>query len=108
MQLLDDQNAAEFLRARGWLEPGEPVQIETLPGGVSNQVLYVSRSGNSPQNFVLKQVRAQLRVADPWFSQIERIWREVEVLRVCHELLSHDADASLRVTLPTILHEDHD
>lgn len=108
MLLLDEHNAIDYLCRVGWIEPDEPVEVLSLPGGVSNQVLYVERPGKPGSNFVVKQVRAQLRVPDPWFSRIDRIWREVEVLRVCQELLSTNVDPSLRVQTPRILHEDRE
>lgn len=106
MLLLDEHNTRDYLRQVGWIGLDEPVEVQVLAGGVSNQVLYVSRPSVSDADFVVKQVREQLRVPDPWFSKLERIWREVDVMQVCDTLLSHDADPSLRVQTPRILHED--
>lgn len=108
MQWLDEQNAADYLRARGWIGPHETVAIQELAGGVSNQVLYVARPDLSGGDFVLKQVRPQLRTPEPWFARVERVWREVEVLRVCQELLAAPGTRPLRATTPQILHEDRD
>ncbi|MBL8827049.1 MAG: phosphotransferase [Planctomycetaceae bacterium] len=106
MLLLDEHNTSVYLRQVGWVEPTEPLEVQVLAGGVSNQVLYIARPRHPGGDFVVKQVREQLRVPEPWFSRIDRIWREVEVMHVCDGLLSHDNDPSLRVHTPRILHED--
>lgn len=113
VQLVDEQSAAEYLRFRGWVRGDERVEVRELAGGVSNEVLYVSRPETPSGDFVLKQARAQLRTPDPWFCGVERIWREVEVLRVCAELLDapdrSSADAGTLVArTPRILHEDRE
>lgn len=53
--------------------------IVPLAWGVSNCVLRVEPASAPP--FVLKQSRSRLRTADPWFSRLDRIFREGEVLR---------------------------
>jgi tRNA A-37 threonylcarbamoyl transferase component Bud32 len=106
MLLLDEHNTSDYLRQIGWIGPAETVDVQVLAGGVSNQVLYIARPEQPGGDFVVKQVREQLRVPDPWFSQIERIWREVDVMHVCAELLAANTDPSLRVQTPRILHED--
>src|SRR4029453_4982285 len=82
-------SAAEYLRTRGRIEAQEPVQVSELAGGVSNLVLLVTLPALG-QRFVLKQARGQLRVKEEWLCPVERIWREVEVLRACGELLRND------------------
>jgi len=108
--LLDAANAASYLRGTGWIGLDERVSVRALPGGVSNEVLYVARPDRQGEDFVLKQARPQLRTPDPWFCGVERIWREVEVLRICERLLaSRSVDLStLAAQTPRILHEDHD
>ncbi|MBI2479721.1 MAG: phosphotransferase [Planctomycetia bacterium] len=96
MQLLDATTAESYLRRKHLLAPDEPVVVRELPGGVSNVVLYVARS--SGPDFVVKQARGQLRVAAPWFCSVERIWREVETMKVCTQLLT---DSSTRPAIPT-------
>ena len=86
--------AAEYLRASGRIEPSEPVQVSELAGGVSNVVLLVKLPARG-ERFVLKQARGQLRVKEEWLCPVERIWREVDVLRACGELL-RIADCGLR------------
>ncbi len=93
--------------------------IAPLAGGVSNQVLYVARPQRPGEDFVLKQARPQLRTPDPWFASVERVWREVDVLRICQEVLerepagqAHSSGANtstandLRAVTPRILFED--
>lgn len=108
MLLLDADNTRDYLQAAGRIGPREPVAVTVLAGGVSNQVLYVARPAAPGQDFVLKQARRQLRVADPWFCTVERIWREVEVLRLCQALLQAPAasDGLFRATTPQVLWED--
>jgi 5-methylthioribose kinase len=76
-------NAADYLRQRGWIGVG-PVNIELLGGGVSNVVLRVE---TTEQLFVLKQSQPQLRTRDAWFSDLERVYREQEVMQALAPLL---------------------
>lgn len=107
MLLLDEHNAVAWLRETERVPPAADIRVEVLAGGVSNQVLYVSFSDGAGEDFVLKQAREQLRTPDAWFSRLDRIWREVEVLRTCQELLAgnHD-DEPLRARTPEIRFED--
>jgi 5-methylthioribose kinase len=113
MLLIDEHNAEDYLRGSGHLGAGERVTIAPLAGGVSNQVLYISRPDHAGEDFVLKQARPQLRTPDPWFASVERVWREVEVLRICQEVLEQElgadqADGELRAVTPRILFEDRE
>lgn len=107
MLWLDEQNAVDYLKEQGRLARDEKASVRTLAGGVSNQVLYVERGGG---DFVLKQARPQLRTAAPWFASIERIWREVEVLRICHELTARRDPRlpPLIARTPVVLFEDRE
>ena len=90
-------NAADYLRRKGWIGPG-PVEVEPLGGGVSNAVLRV----RTPERvFVLKQSRPQLRTRDAWFSDLDRVYREQEVMQVLHPLLPPQ-------TVPEVLFSDRD
>lgn len=102
-ETIDPTTAAAYLRRVGWLTADEPVTVERLAGGVSNEVLYVARSAG---DFVVKQALPQLRTPTPWFSSVERIWREVDVLRTCAELVATAAPQLTDVTTPAVLHED--
>lgn len=112
MQWIDEQNAQSYLQAQGWVGAREEIRAEPLAGGVSNQVLFIHRPSRPGDEFVLKQARPQLRTPEPWYSSVERIWREVEVLRLMRSLFS--ADPSGKVTrdevilTPSILGEDRE
>jgi len=108
---ITSQTAADYLRAAGRAPLGELIEAQELSGGVSNVVLLVTlpRSG---ERFVLKQARERLRVKDEWLCPVERIWREVEVLRTCDRLLQvRNAECGVRnevveVQVPKVLWED--
>lgn len=109
MRIIDATNAADYLRERGKIGPDEKVSVCELSGGVSNVVLLVEH-GEPASSFVLKQVRPQLRVADPWFSSVERIWREIDVLQLCETAIpGHGADHErIPVHVPHILFSDRE
>jgi len=67
-----------------------------LAWGVSNIVIRVDAPARS---FVVKQSREQLRTEIDWFSQLDRIWREVDVLQTLESLLPAGA-------VPRVLSED--
>ncbi len=90
-------NLVAYLRAKGWLGP-EPAHVESLGGGVSNAVLRVTTPAGC---FVVKQSRPQLRTRDAWFSDLDRVYREQEVMQLLHPLLPAD-------TVPQILFVDRD
>lgn len=105
--LLDATNAIEYLRSRGELTPGELAQARALSGGVSNMVIHVARQGSD--DLVLKQVRPQLNVAEPWYCSVERIWREVDVLCICSTLLGENrTGAPLKAGVPRLLFTDRE
>ncbi|HVA45449.1 MAG TPA: aminoglycoside phosphotransferase family protein [Pirellulales bacterium] len=114
MHLLDETTAEAYLRQQGWVTADERVVVWRLTGGVSNEVLYVSRPDRKDRDFVVKQARPQLRTPQPWFSSVERIWREVEVLRICQRLLLAETQPEATVAhqliaaTPRVLHEDRD
>jgi 5-methylthioribose kinase len=92
---LNADNAAEYVRARGWIGAG-PVHVESLGWGVSNAVLRVE---TPERRFVLKQSRPQLRTRDAWFSNLDRVYREEEVMRALYRLLPAP-------TVPEVLFSD--
>ena len=91
---LTADNTLDYLRRQGWIG-NEPAQTEVMSGGVSNFVLRVT---TPKQCFVLKQSRSQLRTRDPWFSDLDRIWREQEVMQALHPHLPS--------VVPEVLHVD--
>lgn len=81
---LTADNALPYLRSVGLLRSGEDARIEVLGGGVSNLVLGVVQGHSA---FVVKQSRPKLRTREDWFSDIERIYREQEVMELLQPLL---------------------
>lgn len=110
---ITESTAAEYLRASGRIAADEVAETRELSGGVSNVVLLVSLPGRG-ERFVLKQARGQLRVKEEWLCPVERIWREVDVLRACGELLPSakltpsKPPALFAANVPDLLWEDRD
>src|SRR5262249_21929075 len=96
---IDANNAVAYLRERGWLDRRNSARAQLLAWGVSNAVLRIEPEAGPP--FVVKQSRAQLRTRDPWFSRLDRIWRETGVLRLIAPLLPPGV-------VPRVLFEDRD
>src|SRR5262245_57849193 len=112
MHEITSENAAEYLRSRGRVAPDELIEVRELAGGVSNVVLLVTLPHRG-ERLVLKQARGRLRVKEEWLCPVERIWREVEVLRICGELLQvRNAECgarngeSLETSVPDVLWDD--
>jgi 5-methylthioribose kinase len=97
MKELTEANTLDYLRERGWIGPG-PARVEALGWGVSNAVLRVE---TPERRFVLKQSRPQLRTRDAWFSDLDRVYREQEVMQALHSLLPP-------LTVPEVLFSDRD
>src|SRR5262245_15035754 len=115
MRELTAENASEYLAAGDRVSPGEPIAVRELPGGVSNVVLLVELPRHGQRGvaggglrFVLKQARGRLRVKEEWLCPVERIWREVEVLRICGEQLEARNKERIAVSVPEILWEDRE
>jgi 5-methylthioribose kinase len=92
---LTAENVLPYLRERGWVEPG-PARVETLGGGVSNMVLHVETPERA---FILKQSRPRLRTRDTWLSDLDRVYREQEVMQALRPLLPAP-------TVPAVLFSD--
>ncbi len=110
MHQIDVDTAEAYLRSQRRIGPKEKIRVRRLSGGVSNEVLYVERRNSKRGDFILKQARPQLRVAEPWYCSVERIWREVETLRVCSAVLSgaEEFDGERKIAVPQLLFEDRD
>jgi aminoglycoside phosphotransferase (APT) family kinase protein len=93
-------NALDYLRRQGWLGAG-PAQVEVLSGGVSN---FVFRVTTPERRFVVKQSRPQLRTRDLWLSDLDRIWREQEVMQALHPHLPDVVPEVLFVDRPNYLY----
>lgn len=94
---LGPDNTLAWLHAHGWLPKTESATVLPLAWGVSNVVMRVTPE-SSPE-FVVKQSRTQLRTKDPWFSRLDRIWREADAMRVLAPLLPPSV-------IPRVLCED--
>jgi 5-methylthioribose kinase len=80
---LTPETVAEYLRKHGHAGDG-PIRVTPLGWGVSNAVFRVE----TPERlFVLKQSRPQLRTRDLWLSDLDRVYREQEVMQVLHSIL---------------------
>lgn len=90
-------NALAYLRSRGWIG-AERATVELLAGGVSNIVLRVI---TPERTLILKQSRPQLRTKDPWFSDLDRVYREQEVMQFLEPLLP-------ALTVPKVLFSDRE
>jgi aminoglycoside phosphotransferase (APT) family kinase protein len=104
MRLLDAEDVPDYLRSCGRIAPEVKVRVELLSGGVSNVVLRVEPDVADPggaKPFVIKQARERLRTEVPWFSRLDRIWRETAVMSAIQPLLPAGA-------VPRILFEDRE
>lgn len=114
MLQIDETNAERYLRDGGHIGRHESVHVRRLSGGVSNVVLHITRRGNAGRDFVLKQARERLQVAEPWYCSVQRIWRELDVLRECRSILQerpgsdNESAHSLGIQVPEVLFEDRD
>ena len=97
MREIDAATAADYLRETGRIPEGAEVRVRELSGGVSNIVLRVDVSGQSP--YVIKQCRERLRVAMDWRAPLDRIWTESATLSVLGEILPEGM-------VPHVLFED--
>jgi len=83
----------------GLLHPGETYSVETLPGGVSSDILHITLPARSPTlSFCFKRALAKLKVAADWRAPVERNHAEVEWMRL--------AEALAPGSVPRILGED--
>jgi 5-methylthioribose kinase len=96
---LDVPRLPEYLQTRGLLARGETCRVEALSGGVSNVVLRIEPEGRPA--FVVKQSRERLQTKAPWFSRLDRIFRETAVMVTVRPLLPDGA-------IPRILDEDRE
>src|SRR5450830_1157919 len=98
-----NQDVRMALERMQLLRPGEAFRAETLPGGVSSDILRIDLPGRSPGlpptfSFCFKRALAKLKVAADWRAPVERNHAEVEWLRVADKLVPQ--------AVPRILGED--
>jgi 5-methylthioribose kinase len=93
------ENAVGYLRSQGFLTRETSAHAEMLAWGVSNVVLRITPDRGEP--FVIKQSREKLRTKADWFSRLDRIFREIDVMRLVQPLLPSGV-------VPRVLFEDRD
>src|SRR5262245_58303228 len=94
---LTPENILAYVRHKGWVT-GPLVLAEPLGWGVSNAVFRVETPERA---MVLKQSRPQLRTRDRWVSDLDRVFREQEVMQALGPFLP---DA----TVPQVLFSDRE
>jgi 5-methylthioribose kinase len=80
---LDDDAVIRHLRRRGIVTPEMPVEVRTLPGGVSGEVRAVVAPG---LDLVVKRAHEELLVEDDWFADEQRLVTEGWALRLAGDL----------------------
>ncbi len=96
--ILDTIEAVKkYLTTQGIVRLEEEVRVEYLSGGVSCRVWKITRRND---RWVIKQALEKLDVKADWFSDVERIHREHEVMKQL-ELVIPDSN------IPKILHVDY-
>ncbi len=110
MIVLEAETAAEYLVTQGWTDAAFRITAKTLSGGVSNRVILVCCETANPPALVLKQARRRLQVAQLWECGMERVFREIDTLKICQQILAKDVDASLvfAPTVPRLVFEDRE
>ncbi|MFK7777405.1 MAG: phosphotransferase [Gimesia sp.] len=99
IQEITAENAISYLRENQQLAADESATAEGLAWGVSNVVIRIHREAGD--DFVIKQSRKQLRTQAEWFSHLDRIWRELEVMQELGHLLPAGV-------VPRVLFEDRE
>src|SRR5262245_58585362 len=97
MKLDNKISVKKCVVAAGLAANVDEVDVENLSGGVSSRVWKIIVKNNW---WVIKQALAKLNVRDDWFSDVERIHREHEVM----EALSHFLPKG---SIPEVVHTDY-
>lgn len=96
---IDCDNVVEYLHRVGILKNERDARAQWLTWGVSNVVLRVFVEPR--QDIVVKQSREQLRTKADWFSRLDRIYREADVMQILAKILPPQA-------VPNVLFEDRE
>lgn len=87
------ERVARRCREAGLAGPGEPVTVEPLGGGVSNDVFAVRAGG---REYVYKEALPKLRVEAEWLSEVTRVHREAACQRWLETILQPGEVPSVR------------
>lgn len=82
MKLDSVENVKEYLINAGIADKADEPVVENLSGGVSSSVWKIVLDNNC---CVIKQALGKLKVEEDWFSDVERICREYEVMDALHD-----------------------
>jgi aminoglycoside phosphotransferase (APT) family kinase protein len=96
MKLDSLEKVKQYLILEGLVHPEDKVQVVHLPGGVSCRVWKITRNNDQ---WVLKQALEKLDVEADWFSDVERIHREHQVMHQIALIIPNSQ-------IPKILHVD--
>ena len=75
----------EFLVSKGWIDEHDTIELEMLPGGVSNYTALLTVSGKG--SMVIKKARDRLAVQSEWRSDPRRAMIEAKALHWLSEFL---------------------
>lgn len=89
---------ARVFASLGLSRPGEAVSAVALTGGVSSGIYRVDLDSGS---YCLKQALPQLKVAKLWLAPVERVFHEVQWLRVAHGIVPGHVPRVLGVDEPS-------
>ena len=97
MKLDSSEKVEQYLIIEGLVHLSDVVEIEHLPGGVSCRVWKI---GRNKDQWVIKQALEKLDVAADWFSDVERIHREHQVMQQIDLVVPNSK-------IPKVLHVDY-
>lgn len=96
MKLDTITDVKEYLIAEGLVEALREPFVENLSGGVSSSVWKIVWNNN---RWVMKQALEKLNVKEDWYSDVERIHREHEVMVALADLVPN--------AIPKVVHVDY-
>lgn len=110
MFILEVESTPEYLVQQQVIADPSEVCVSRLTGGVSNQVLLVEFADQNRANWVIKQARDRLAVAQEWLCSVERLIREMDTLQICNELIQAASVPLIGVqaVVPAIHFEDRE
>jgi 5-methylthioribose kinase len=97
MKLETEDLVKEYLTAGAIVNNKDKISVENLSGGVSSLVWKITFENN---RWVIKQALEKLNVKEDWFSDVQRIHREHEVMEAIVGFVPDGA-------IPKVLHVDY-